>query len=149
MSEKLSNEMSDILTQVAKEFETADVYNQWMPPDGTYTTLLTAYADGVSVKGTNKVAWWKLTGRIVDPSNAELNEKEFTVGFYSTRQVGILKGAMAVLAGRKIDDIRQAEPILHGAVGWVVNVKVRTTEAKDGSGTEYHNANIVGVVQKS
>lgn len=149
MSE-LSSEMASVLEQVAKEFETAEVFNNWMPPDGVYTALVSGYHDGVSVKGTAKTAWWKLDGRLIHPSDTELDGKEFTLGLFRSSQVGFLKGVMAILAGRKVDDIRQASSILSGACGWVVTVKVTTRPSgKVGDDREFTNATITGVVQRN
>ncbi len=144
----LGTDMQNILAQVAEEFANAEVYNQWMPPDGTYTALITAYNDGVSTKGNNPVAWWKLDGRLLVPGDEELDEKEFTLGFYRSSAVGFLKQAMAVLDGQKVDDIRRAEPILSAAVGYVVTIKKSTTvrsEAKGGG--EFPNVTILEVIQ--
>jgi hypothetical protein len=123
----LSSEMQEVLAQVAKEFETAEVFSQWTPPDGTYTVLISGYNDGVSTKGNAKTAWWKLDNRIIDQTGGDLNEKEFSV-FFRSSAVGFLKGAMATLAGRKIDDVRQAATVLGGAKGYVVTIRVKTND---------------------
>lgn len=131
----MTSEMESILEQVASEFESAEVFNDWNPPDGEYTTVLTAYSDGVTTRGSNKYAWWALTGRLLCPGNPELDQREFTIGPFRSTGVGFLKAAMAVLAGEKVNDVKQAEPILSGAVGKVVNVRVRTTENDRGTFT--------------
>jgi len=146
----ISADMEKVLGEVAEEFANTEVFNQWMPPDGDYTCLITNYQDGVSKKGGREYAWWRLDGRLQVPGNEDLDQKEFTLGFYKSYVLGFLKGAMSVLAGRKIDDVRQAESILSGAVGWVVNVRKTTTvrsEAKGGG--EFPNVAILEVVQKT
>jgi hypothetical protein len=137
----LSSDFQEILGQVSKEFETAEVFSQWTPPDGTHTAVITGYNDGVSTKGGNKLIWWKVDNRIISPANPEVNEKEFSV-FFRSNAVGFLKGAVATIAGRKIDDIRQAATILKGAVGYVVNIRVTTNDKG------FKNYTYLDVVQK-
>ena len=72
----MSTDMQNILSEVAEEFSTAEIFNQWMPPDGTYTALVIGYADGVSQKGSSRTAWWRLDGRLIVPGDADLNDKE-------------------------------------------------------------------------
>lgn len=145
MSADLSAEMGNILEEIAEEFSQAEVFNEWMPPDGDYTVLITGYADGVSVKGNKKYAWWRQDGRLLVPGDPSLDEKDFTLGFYRSTAIGFLKQAMAVIAGRKIDDVRQAQPLLAGAVGWIINIRKSTT-SKDG--VEYPRVKILNVVQR-
>ena len=145
----MSSDMQKILADVAEEFAQTEVFNQWMPPDGNYTALITAYGDGVSAKGGNKVAWWKLDARLLVPGDEELDEKDFTLGFYRSSAIGFLKQAMAVLAGRKVDDISQAEPVLSASVGMVVNISKTTTIRSDAKGGgEFPNVKILEVVQQ-
>ena len=146
----MSTDMQEVLAEIAEEFAQAEVFNQWMPPDGTYTALITAYNDGVSTKGNNRYAWWKLDGRLLVEGDQELDGKDFTAGFYRSTAVGFLKQAMSVFAGRKIDDIRQVQPILSGAVDCVVTLKKTTTvrsEAKGGG--EFPNVTILEVIQQA
>jgi len=140
----MTSEMGNILEQVADEFANAEVFNEWKPPDGEYTTLIVAYSDGVSTRGSNKYAWWTLTGRLLCPSDPELDQKEYTIGPYRSSAVGFLKGAMSVLAGEKVNDVKRAEPLLSAAVGKIVNVRVRTTENERGT---YTNTTITAVVE--
>jgi hypothetical protein len=141
----MSADMERIVAAKAEEFAAAEIFNEWMPPDGDYTVLLTEYADGVSKKGSNEYAWWRLTARI-QSSDPELDQKDFTIGPFRSSAVGFLKSAMSVLKGEKIDDLRQAEPVLSGAVGWVATVRVTTTTRDK---TEYTNSRIMEVVDKS
>lgn len=140
----MSAEMEEVLTSIAEDFASAEVFNQWAPPDGDYTILLYGYGDGVSARGGNKTGWWRLDGRLLLTEGNPLNGKEFSIVYRSTVP-GILKTAMAALAGRKINDVRQAEPILGGAVGWIVNIR-KSTNTKDG--VDYPRYGILDVVSK-
>ncbi len=146
----IGTDMQNILAEVAEEFAQTEVFNQWMPPDGTYTALITAYADGTTTKGNTRYAWWRLDGRLLVPGDEALDEKDFTLGFYRSTAMGFLKQAMAVLAGRKIDDVRQAEPILSGSVGSVVTLsKTTTIRSEVKGGGEFPNVKILEIVQAS
>ena len=147
---QMSTDMQDVLAEIAEEFAQAEVFNQWMPPDGTYTALITGYNDGVSTKGSSRYAWWKLDGRLLVEGDPELDGKDFTLGFFRSTALGFLKQAMSVFAGRKIDDVRQAQPILSGAVDCLVTLKKTTTirsEAKGGG--EFPNVTILEVIPQT
>lgn len=125
----LSTEMQSILAELSNDFANAEVFNQWQPDDGNYTVLLCGYKDGVSTKGTTKTAWWKVDNRIIDPAHPDIDNKEFSV-FFRSSAIGFLKGAVSCIAGRKVDDIRQAANILAEAAtkGYVCTIRVSTTE---------------------
>jgi len=139
----MTSEMEGILAAVSDEFANAEVFNDWRPPDGEYTAVVVGYSDGISTRGGNKYAWWALNGRLLCPGT-ELDEREFTIGPFRSTGLGFLKAAMSVLAGEKVNDVTQAEPILSAAVGKVINVRVRTTENDRGTFT---NTNILAVVE--
>jgi hypothetical protein len=120
-----------------QEFQDAEEYGtQWMPPDGNYTVVVSAVKNGTFVsKKTNKSeGWWKLTGRIEsDISNPDLYGKEFQIGYYTTegKKMGFVKGVAKTLnGGISVADLSEAATILSGAEGFVLDVKVVTTEEK-------------------
>lgn len=89
-----------ILAATQDEFAKVEVYNKWQPPDGTYSVLLTGFENGVSEKG---VAWGRLAGSLQAPGNADLDQKEFSPGYYSTQYPISLKQDASALAGRKVN----------------------------------------------
>ena len=145
----MDNEMNAvfdaILGEAAEEFTQAEVYSNWMPPDGDYTVLLTEAKNGVKVDENNRFAWVRLTGRILDDHNPELNEKEFSVGYFTTKVPGIMKGAVSILAGKVITNLKEAITILTRSNGTVVVVNVFTKPSKKNN-QEYTNCNIQRVV---
>ena len=125
-----------LLAQHNQEFKEAEVYSSWMPPDEDYIVSLIKLETGQKTKDGVATAWWKLTGRIEvektcpqDVQQADkLAGKEFTVGFYTSKAYGILKGAARTLANNpQLDDLAEAHAVLEAAIGDVVRVRIKTS----------------------
>lgn len=133
------------LAQHNQEFKEAEVFSSWMPPDAEYIVSLIKLDKGSTVKAGVNLLWWKLTGRIEDVQDEKLNGKEFSVGYYTSRAFGILKGAVQVLSGEAIDDLSQAHAILEASIGSVIRAKVATSKSKK-DGKDYTNCYIQEVI---
>lgn len=116
-----------LLAQHNQEFKEAEVYSNWMPPDGEYIVSIVKLDKGSSSKDGKDLLWWRLTGRIEDVQDEKLNGKEFTVGYYTNRAFGILKGAANTLSGEPVDDLGEAHAILEASIGLVIRAKVSTS----------------------
>ncbi len=117
-----------MLAQHNQEFKEAEVFSSWMPDDGDYIATLLKLESGQKTKDGAVIGWWKLTGRIEDVQDEKLNGKEFTVGLYTSKAYGILKGAARTLANNpQLDDLAEAHAILEAAVGDVVRVRIKTS----------------------
>lgn len=140
-----------MLAEHNQNYKEAEEYSDWMPPDNRkdecYTVTVVKGAKGVSAKeGQEAMGWWKLTGRIEAPENEELNGKEFTLGFYNTKAMGILKGqARALNGGEPVTTLQEANTVFESAVGKILTVKVATTVSKK-NGNEYTNCYIQDVL---
>uniref|UniRef100_A0A6M3J7V1 Uncharacterized protein n=1 Tax=viral metagenome TaxID=1070528 RepID=A0A6M3J7V1_9ZZZZ len=134
-----------MLAEHNQNYREAEVYTDWMPPDGEYIISLIKLDKGTSSKDGENLVWWKLTGRIEDVQDEQLNGKEFSVGYYTSRAFGILKGAVNVLSGGTINDLGQANAVLEAAVGLVIRGKVRTSISRK-NGKEYTNCFILDVI---
>jgi len=111
-----------------QEFKESEVYSNWMPPDADYVVSLVKLETGQKTDKGVVVGWWKLTGRIEDVQDEKLNGKEFTVGFYTSKAYGILKGAARILSGNPhLDDLAEAHAILEASIGSVLSVRVKTS----------------------
>ena len=117
-----------LLAEHNQSFKEAEVYSSWMPPDEDYIASLIKLETGQKTKDGVVTAWWKLTGRIEDVQDEKLNGKEFTVGFYTSKAYGILKGAARILANNpQLDDLAEAHAVLVAAIGGVVSVRIKTS----------------------
>lgn len=134
-----------LLASHNQEFKEAEVFSNWMPPDGEYIVSLTKLDTGTFAKDGVSLPWWRLTGRIENVQDENLNGKEFPVGYYTSRAFGILKGAVGTLAGEPVDDLGQAHIILAESVGRVIRTKVETTTSKK-NGKNYTNCYIQEVI---
>jgi len=112
--------------------------SDWMPPDTLkddpgYIVTIMAIKKGVSTKKDQPVAWWRVTGRIEDPSNESLNGQEFPLGFFRSTTPGFLKSAARALnGGEAVKSLPEADAVLDASVGKVTRVKVKTTVKEDG-----------------
>lgn len=149
VTKELDLDFQGIIGTLEKEYAETEVQNRWMPPDGEYMVMLTSLNTGVSAKGNKgKMAWWRLGGRILKEGDQELDGKDFSVGFYNTLALWNLKGDVAVLAGRKIDDIKAVHPVLCEAVNgrWLIAVEV--SRGVSDKGRKFTNTKILEVVNK-
>lgn len=131
----------DLIMHTASEFESADAFSDWMPDNGDYVVLLTKVAKGAFQTDGAQQWYVRLTGKILAEGNPELDQREFTVGYYTGRAPGVFKSAVAVLAGRVVNNIREAVDIVDASVGAVVSVNV-STNAKG-----YKNTRITKLIQ--
>ena len=141
---KLSQEFMDIINGVAEEYRTAEAQSNWMPPDGSYTVVLTKYTNGVKT-GENKFAWFKMEGRIDAPNNPEVHDKSFSVGFATTKYPGLLKTFVSSIAGAPVDNIGEIDAILEAAQGKIATVTV-TTKTNKKTGNPVRNVDIESVI---
>ena len=116
-----------LLAQHNQEFKEAKVYSNWMPPDAEYIVSIVKLDNGSSSKDGKDLLWWRLTGRIEDVQDEKLNGKEFTVGYYTSRAFGILKGAANMLSDEPVDDLGAAHAVLEASIGMVIQTKVSTS----------------------
>jgi len=130
-----------------QEFKDAEVYSTWMPPDGDYIVSLIKLDNGTSSKNGVDLVWWNLKGRIEDVQDEKLNGREFTVGYYTSKAFGILKGAVKTLAGDVINDLGEAHAILEAAIGSIIRAKVETRPGKGANlGRDFTNCYIQEVI---
>ena len=134
-----------MLAQHNQDYKESEVYSDWMPDDGEYIVSLIKLANGTSTKDGKDLVWWRLTGRIEDVQDEKINGREFSVGYYTSKAFGILKGAVNVLSGQSIDDLSQAHAVLEAAIGLVIRAKVRTSRSKKDS-KDYTNCYILEVI---
>ena len=135
-----------LLANHNQEFKEAEVFSNWMPDDGEYIVSIVKSDKGISSKDGTDLAWWKLTGRIEDVQDEKLNGREFSVGYYTSRAYGILKGAARVLSENSdLDDLGEADAVLEASPGQVLRVEVRTSISRK-NGKEYTNCFILEVI---
>jgi hypothetical protein len=121
-----------LLEEHNEDFLQSESYSQWMPPDAEYVVLISATPHGSTVdKDSNEpMNWWKLTGQIQEPNNTELDGKDFTVGYFTSKNYGFLKDAAATIKGSPVGSLREAHEVIVGALGTLMKVKVVTTYSK-------------------
>ncbi|KKM77886.1 hypothetical protein LCGC14_1365530 [marine sediment metagenome] len=134
-----------LLAEHNQTFKDAEVYSNWMPPDGDYIVSLVKLTNGTSTKDGTDLIWWNLKGHIEDVQDEKLNGQEFTVGYYTSKVFGILKGAVNVLGGIEINDLAEAHTVLEASIGKVISAQVRTSRSQK-NGKDYTNCYIKEVI---
>lgn len=143
-----------LLAEQNKQFADAEVFSSWMPPDGEYIVQVISTGNGVTTDKETSVnhPWWKITGKIlVEASNPKLVGATFTVGYYSDKAYGLMKGAACVIAGQQvINGLKEASEVILASKGKVLKVKVETRTTKRGSFTGCSILEVLpGVVQET
>lgn len=136
-----------LLAEHNQAFVDAEEYgNDWMPPDGEYVAVLTGLKKGVMVKKGVQIAYWRLTGRIEDVADGQLNGREFLVGWYKATAMGVLKtNVRALNRGLAVGSLTDANKILDSSIGQVIRVRVTTTP-EDEDGRTFRNCRILEVI---
>ena len=135
-----------LLAEHNQSFKESEVYSDWMPDDGEYIATILKLVKGTTVKDAVTTAWWRLTGRIEDVQDEKFDGREFSVGYYTSKAYGILKGAARVLSGNaELNDLREAHAVLAASPGSVLRVKIRTSTSKK-NGKDYTNCFILEVI---
>jgi hypothetical protein len=135
-----------LLADYNQAFRDATEFSDWMPQDGLYLATVIKCQKGVSTKDDKKTGWWKLTARLEAPESEGLNGQEFTLGFYRTSALGILKGqARALNGGQTVSSLQEADAVFEKAVGSILRVEVKTSVSKK-DGTEYTNCYVKEVI---
>ena len=144
--------MSDLafegmLAEHNQAFKDAAEFSDWMPDDGEYTVSVVRLDKDVSIKDNVTLGWWKLTARIEAGENADkVIGQEFSLGFYSTKNMGIMKGQCRALnGGEGVDSLAEADAVFEAAKGKILRVKVNTSTSKK-NGKEYTNCYVQEVI---
>jgi len=143
--------MSDLgfeqmLAEQNENYRKSEEFSDWMPDDGDYIVTVIKCVKGVSEKEDTKLGWWKLTGRIEAPENEKLNGQEFSLGFYNTKAMGILKGqARKLNSGEPVTTLAEADAVFEAAQGKILRVKVTTSTSKK-NGQDYTNCYVQEVI---
>lgn len=130
-----------------QDFADAEIFDNWMPPDGEYVVSLLKLSSDSSIKDGVDFMWWRLTGRIEDVQDELLNGKEFSAGYFTSKAYGILKRAVKILNGEIIQNLTEAHLALEAAIGTVIRVKIETRPGKGANaGRDFTNCYIQEVL---
>lgn len=133
---------------LAKQYDDAEEYNDWMPPDGEYTVSVMKCGKGVSTKNdpNNPMFWYKPVVKIEAGDNPALLGQEFSLGFFSTNSPGILKGQVRALNGGEPVPFDQVDAVFMRSIGKILRVKVSTTTSTK-NGKDYTNCYVQEVIR--
>lgn len=129
------------------QYDDAEEFSDWMPPDGEYIVTVLKCSKGVSTKKdpNNPMFWWKPTVRIEDVAREDLNGQEFALGFFNTNAPGFMKGQVKALNGGDAVGFDEIDGVFMASVGKVLRVKVATTTNKKND-KEYTNCYVQEII---
>lgn len=144
--------MSDTSTMDAKlaefndAYAKAPVYEDYSPPPSEYIVEVTqAIRDIKKQQDGTELPWFKLIAKIHDPNDPAVDGKNFSLGFWSSKTFGMMKGALQMIAGKELSDsIVEAAEVFDNSVGTFLRVNV--TEKPGKEGRVYTNVKILAVL---
>lgn len=141
MSE-LSADMEGVVARLSEEYANTEIFDSWQPPDGPWTALITGYKERKQQDGS---VLWILELRYLTPDESSPDrDREFALVFRENA-LGFMKSAVKVLAGAKVNDLRESLVVLQGAPGTQVNGHSTTTVKDERT---YRNSFLDSVVGK-
>ena len=134
-----------MLGEHAAAYAQAEAFDDWMPPEGEYTTLVKKVKRGSFTKDSIKVPFWRLTGQIQDPALPEFDQKEYSLGFFNPGSFRGLKTMINQLTGTQINSLEQADDALDTIEGLLVKTSVKSTYS-DKHKRSFFNVNILSII---
>ncbi len=134
-----------VLDATQEEFAKAEVYNKWQPPDGQHSALLIGFVIGEK----DGVAWGRLTGTLLEVGNADHDQREVSIGYYTSKFPISLKQDASALAGRKVESNVEAFEILNKAAEDGVMILYTVNRGISKKGNSYVGTSIDEIVPES
>lgn len=131
MSE-LDSAFLSIMAASQDDYKAAQIVDRWKPEVGDYQVIVGEVITGVKENDDgSKMAWARLPGTILAEGDPTIDQRTFTIGFYTSDNLTGLKTDVACLTGRVVHSITDAIAALQAACGWIVNVNVRSYKNKN------------------
>jgi len=134
-----------MLGEHAAAYAEAEAFDDWMPEEGEYTTLVKKVKRGSFTKDNIKVPFWRLTGQIQDPALPEYDQKEYSLGFFHPGSFRGLKTMINQLTGTQINNLEQADEALDTIEGLLVKASVKSTYS-DKYKRRFFNVGILSII---
>jgi len=134
-----------MLGEHAAAYAEAEAFDDWMPEEGEYTTLVKKVKRGSFTKDNIKVPFWRLTGQIQDPALPEYDQREYSLGFFNPGSFRGLKTMINQLTGTQINSLEQADDALDTIEGLLVKASVKSTYS-DKHKRSFFNVGILAII---
>ena len=118
-----------LLASHNQEYANAEVFSQWMPPEGEHIISVEKLdRDVTPQEDGSDMLWWSLRCRI--EGEGALVGRRFSI-FSSSKAYGIFKGIVEALnGGEPVDGIAAANVVMEDAVGKVLRIESTETYSK-------------------
>jgi len=134
------------LAHYNKEFDEAEPFDNYYPPDNDYTVMVAKVKRGVSQKDDKPFMWWKIMVTAIAQDHPEVDGQDFQLAFMSSKMFGGAKTTCNKIsqntAKRSIDDY-DAE--MDSYIGTFLTVRVHR-EVNQKSGKTYVAVDIIDVI---
>ena len=132
-----------------KEFDEAEPFDNWYPPDYDYTCMVSKVKRGVTEKDNAPFLWWKIMAKIIFPGNEELDGQEFQLAFFSNKSYGQMKTVCNTISQNTAKRSQgEYNSEMDGYIGTCLNVKVHR-EVSSKSGKPFVATDITEVIPQT
>ncbi len=128
-----------LLGEYSAAFAEAETFDDWMPPEGEYITLVGKVKRGTYTKDSIEVPFWRIGGQIQDPAMPEIDQKEYSLGYFTPSSFRGMKTFVNAVTGEQINSLAEADKALDATEGLMIKTHVIETYS------EKHKRNFVNV----
>jgi len=140
-------EFISALATYQEEFDQAEVFDNWYPPDNNYTVSITGIKKGVTEKDGEPFVWWKIMA-VAHADDPEVNNRDFQMAFFSRRTFGMMKGFVhQITQNTEKRSIAEYDRDLEKSVGTICEVRVHR-EKSTKTGKMFTAVDLVKVLNK-
>ena len=134
-----------LLAEHGGAYAEAEAFDDWMPPEGEYNTLVKKPKRGAYTKDGIQVPYWRLTGQIQDPALPEFDQKEYSLGYFTPASFRGLKTMINALTKMQINSLAAANEALDTVEGLLVKVRVVSTYSEKHK-RDFVNVHILSII---
>jgi hypothetical protein len=128
-----------------KEFDDAEPFDNWYPPDNDYTVMVSKIKRGRTEKDGSPFVWWKIMVTILAEDHPDVDQKSFQLAFFSNKTFSNMKTVCNQLSQNTAKrQIKEYNKEIDGYVGICANVRVHR-EQNPKSGKTYTAVDITQI----
>ena len=116
-----------LLGEHSAAFSEAEAFDDWMPPEGEYITLVGKVKRGSYTKESIEVPFWRICGQIQDPAMPEIDQKEYSLGYFTPSSFRGMKTFINAVTGEQINGLAEADKALDSIEGLMIKTHVVET----------------------
>ena len=134
------------LAHYNKEFDEAEPFDNWYPPDNDYTVMVSKIKRGVKEKDGAPFVWWTIMVTALAPDHKEVDGRDFRLAFLSSKMFGLMKTTCNQISQNTAKrDIDAYDAEMDGYIGTCMTVRVHR-EQNEKSGKTFVAVDIKDII---